>query len=55
MGDNLDEQIIEDLIRRMATSLENESPYEHLYDWIQQANPEVFKQWEAVYDIERKS
>jgi len=28
------------------------SPLVHLYDWLQVANPEVFKQWQAVYDIE---
>ena len=54
MGEHLDEEYIEDLIRRMANSIDVRSPYEHLHDWLEQANPEVFKQWRAVYDIERK-
>jgi hypothetical protein len=30
-----------------------DSPPIHLYEWIQSAYPEVFKQWLSIYDIER--
>jgi hypothetical protein len=32
----------------------NDTPTIHLYDWLQVAHPEVFKQWQAVYDIEKE-
>ena len=32
----------------------NDSPPIHLYAWLEQAYPEVFKQWLAIYDIERE-
>ena len=32
----------------------DDSPPMHLYFWLSEAYPEVFKQWQAVYDIESK-
>ena len=32
----------------------NDSPPIHLYAWLEQAYPEIFKQWQAIYDIERE-
>jgi hypothetical protein len=32
----------------------NDSPPIHLYAWLEQAHPEIFKQWSAIYDIERE-
>jgi hypothetical protein len=31
-----------------------DDPYDHLYSWLQVAHPEVFKQWQAVFDIEKE-
>jgi hypothetical protein len=31
-----------------------DDPYDHLYSWLQVAYPEVFKQWQAVFDIEKE-
>jgi hypothetical protein len=31
-----------------------DSPQNHLCEWLAQAYPEVFKQWSAIYDIERE-
>lgn len=54
MGNNLDEQTIERLIQKMSQSINQRSPYEHLHDWLKEANPEVFKQWQSIYDIEKE-
>lgn len=51
MSSNLDDQAIEDLIRRMARVHDYQSPYEHLYEWLKDKDPMLFKQWEAVYAI----
>ena len=32
----------------------NDSPPIHLYAWLEQAYPEVFKQWQSIYDIEKE-
>ena len=29
-------------------------PQRHLYDWLYEAYPDVFKQWEAVFVIENE-
>ena len=42
---------LEERLGKMYKQFEN-SPLVHLYDWLQIVNPEVFKQWQAVYDIE---
>jgi hypothetical protein len=44
----------EQIEERLHNLHKNESPPIHLYDWIQGAYPEVFKQWLAIYDIERE-
>jgi len=43
---------LEDKLHNMYKVFEN-SPLVHLYDWLQVVNPEVFKQWQAVFDIEK--
>ena len=42
---------IEERLHNHRSSLEDSPPL-HLYDWLQVVNPEVFKQWQAVFDIE---
>jgi hypothetical protein len=51
MGESLNEETLERLIRKMSERLEYQSPYEHLYEWLKAKDPMLFKQWEAVYDI----
>jgi len=46
--------INEQIEERLHDLSKNESPPIHLYDWIQIAYPEVFKEWQAIYDIERE-
>jgi hypothetical protein len=41
---------IEETINRMNKEL-IDSPYHHLYEWLQVKDPMLFKQWEAIYDI----
>jgi hypothetical protein len=41
---------IEDRLHKLYS---NDEPPMHLYYWIQEAYPKVFKQWLAIYDIER--
>lgn len=57
MATKLTDEDIENIVYKFRSySMSNGiSPYEHLYEWLGQANPEVFKQWQAVYDIERKN
>jgi hypothetical protein len=43
---------IEETIERMTKEMIN-SPYHHLYEWLQEKDPMLFKQWEAIYDITR--
>lgn len=50
MGNMTDEDI-ETLICKMRDYSIQESPYEHLYEWLKAKDPMLFKQWEAVYDI----
>jgi hypothetical protein len=52
MGNMTDEDI-EQIVYKMRTySMDNgQSPYEHLYEWLQAKDPMLFKQWEAIYDI----
>jgi hypothetical protein len=33
----------------------DDSPPLHLYEWLEEAYPKVFKQWQAIYDIEREN
>ena len=42
---------IEDRLHNLS---KDESPPIHLYDWIQGAYPEIFKEWLSIYDIERQ-
>ena len=42
---------IEERLHNHRSSLEDSPPL-HLYDWLQVVNPELFKQWQAVFDIE---
>ena len=51
MGESLNEETLERLIRSMSERLEYQSPYEHLYDWLQAKDPMLFAQWQAIYDI----
>lgn len=55
MGNMTDQDIEEYVYRLRDYKPFDNSPFEHLYDWLQVANPEVFKQWEAVYDIEKEN
>lgn len=48
---NLTDEDIENLIRRMSMQVDYQSPYEHLYEWLKEKDPMLFKQWEAIYDI----
>ena len=41
---------IDEAINRMNSELIN-SPYHHLYEWLKEKDPMLFKQWEAIYDI----
>jgi hypothetical protein len=52
MGNMTDEDM-ESIIYKMRsyTMSNGESPYEHLYDWLKEKDPMLFKQWQAVYDI----
>ena len=50
MGNFTDEDI-ETLIYKMRDYSVGQSPYEHLYEWLKEKDPMLFKQWEAVYDI----
>jgi len=43
---------IEERLHNYQSDFEG-SPLIHLFDWLQVVNPEVFKQWQAVYDIEK--
>ena len=45
------EEDIQDLVSRFQSHMEYKSPYEHLYEWLKEKDPMLFKQWEAVYDI----
>jgi hypothetical protein len=46
-------EIIEDKLHTMRQLFED-SPAIHLYDWLLGAYPQVFKQWQSIYDIERE-
>jgi len=46
--------ITEQIEERLHKMHSMDSPPIHLYDWIQGAYPEVFKQWLAIYDIEKE-
>jgi len=51
---NMTDETLEQMIERIQNAVENrsyESPYEHLYGWLQAKDPMLFKQWQAVYDI----
>jgi hypothetical protein len=50
MGNMTDEDI-ETLIYKMKDYSISPSPYEHLYEWLKEKDPMLFKQWEAIYDI----
>ena len=52
MGNMTDEDI-EQIVYKMRTySMNNgQSPYEHLYEWLQAKDPMLFAQWQAIYDI----
>lgn len=58
---NMNEQVdlsaeaIEDIISKMTRAYNKTSPYEHLYDWLKDKDPMLFKQWEAVYEIVKAS
>jgi len=43
---------IEERLHNYQSNFEGSPPL-HLYDWLQVVNPEVFKQWQAVFDIEK--
>jgi hypothetical protein len=54
MGNMVDEfwnESVEAMIDRMSRQVDIGSPYEHLYEWLKEKDPVLFKQWEAVYDI----
>lgn len=51
---DLTDETIEQMIERIQHAVESrsyESPYEHLYEWLKEKDPMLFKQWEAIYDI----
>jgi hypothetical protein len=43
---------IEDKLHKLVADSYDDSPPLHLYDWLKVAHPDVFKQWEAIYEIE---
>jgi hypothetical protein len=45
---------LEEKIHTMRELFED-SPAINLYDWLLEAHPEVFKQWQSIYDIEREN
>lgn len=49
--DWLANELIEQKIHNCIDSY-NDSPPLHLYDWLKVAHPDVFKQWESIYNIE---
>jgi hypothetical protein len=44
---------IEERIHTLKSEWEDSPPI-HLYAWLEQAYPEIFKQWQSIYDIERE-
>ena len=48
---NLTNDDIETLIYRMRDYSIQQSPFEHLYEWLQAKDPMLFAQWQAIYDI----
>lgn len=46
---------IEDMISRLHSAMDYRNPYEHLYDWLKEKDPMLFKQWEAIYAIVKSS
>ena len=60
MGNTKDElwhesvESVAQMIERIRDAVDDrnyQSPYEHLYEWLKEKDPMLFKQWEAVYDI----
>lgn len=57
LKESLSHESLEEMIERIQNAIDDryqQSPYEHLYDWLREANPEVFKQWLSIYDIEKE-
>ena len=44
---------IEEQIYKLKSDWEDSPPI-HLYEWLAQAHPEIFAQWQSIYDIERE-
>lgn len=44
---------IEERIHNLKKEWEDSAPI-HLYAWLEVAHPDVFKQWQSIYDIERE-
>ena len=42
-----------DTISKLKKEWEDSAPI-HLYAWLEVSYPDVFKQWQSIYDIERE-
>lgn len=53
MGEQVDlnAEQLEAIIQKLNRAYNQPTPYEHLYDWLKEKDPMLFKQWEAVYAI----
>lgn len=48
---HLSAEALEEIISKLSRSYSRDTPPEHLYDWLKEKDPMLFKQWEAVYAI----
>ena len=44
---------IEERIHNLKREWEDSAPI-HLYAWLEVAHPDIFQEWQSIYDIERE-